>query len=90
MTWHRIARLRTSIRWRRETGAERSLSSPQPTLEIIRECYPYYAHGRSKKGEVVVYERTGRMQFGRLAEAGVTPSDMQVTNTFGDELVTLF
>lgn len=26
----------------------------------------------------MVYERTGRMQFGRLADAGVTPFDMQV------------
>ena len=47
-------------------------------MELIRACYPYYAHGRSKKGEVVVYERTGRMQFGKLAAAGVTPFDMQV------------
>lgn len=26
----------------------------------------------------MVYELTGRMQFGRLAQAGVTPFDMQV------------
>lgn len=65
-------------RWRADTGAERSLSTPQPTLEMIKACYPYFAHGRSKKGEVVVYERTGMMQFGKLAEAGVTPFDMQV------------
>lgn len=61
-----------------KTGADRSLSSPQRTLEVIRECYPYFAHGRSKKGEVVVYEQTGKMRFGRLAEAGVSPFDMQV------------
>lgn len=70
-------------RWRAETGADRSLSSPQPTLEIIRECYPYYAHGRSKKGEVVIYEQTGKMQFGRLSDAGVSPFDMQVGNQGG-------
>ena len=47
-------------------------------MEMIRMCYPYFAHGRSKKGELVVYERTGMMQFGKLAAAGVTPFDMQV------------
>ncbi|CAN0355879.1 unnamed protein product [Laminaria digitata] len=67
-----------TIKWRADTGAERSLSTPQPTMEMIRMCYPYFAHGRSKKGEVVVYERTGMMQFGKLAAAGVTPFDMQV------------
>lgn len=68
-------------RWRADTGAERSLSTPQPTIEMIKACYPYFAHGRSKKGEVVVYERTGRMEFGKLAAAGVTPFDMQVAPT---------
>lgn len=27
---------------------------------------------------MVVYEQTGKMQFGRLADAGVSPFDMQV------------
>ena len=30
---------------------------------------------------MVVYERTGRMEFGKLAAAGVTPFDMQVAPT---------
>ncbi|CAM9265735.1 unnamed protein product [Hapterophycus canaliculatus] len=76
-----------TIRWRAETGAEHSLSTPQPNLEIIRECYPYFAHGRSKKGEVVVYEQTGKMQFGRLADAGVTPFDMQMHYAFFNDFV---
>lgn len=69
-------------RWRADTGAERSLSTPQPTLDMIKQCYPYFVHGRSKKGEVVVYEQTGKMQFGRLADAGVSPFDMQVGVSF--------
>ncbi|CAM9141606.1 unnamed protein product, partial [Scytosiphon promiscuus] len=76
-----------TTKWRAETGAEHSLSTPQPTLEIIRECYPYFAHGRSKKGEVVVYEQTGKMQFGRLADAGVTPFDMQMHYAFFNDFV---
>ena len=66
------------VRWREETGAEESLSAPRPNIGIIRECYPCYAHGRSKEGELVVYELMGRMRFDRLARAGVTRFDMQV------------
>lgn len=67
-----------AVRWREETGADDSLSASQPNVGIIRECYPCYAHGRSKEGELVVYELAGRMRFDRLARAGVTPFDMQV------------
>ncbi|CAN0058308.1 unnamed protein product, partial [Ectocarpus sp. 13 AM-2016] len=76
-----------TIKWRADTGAERSLSTPQPTLEIIKQCYPYFVHGRSKKGEVVVYEQTGKMQFGRLADAGVSPFDMQMHYAFFNDFV---
>ncbi|CAM9822972.1 unnamed protein product, partial [Ectocarpus sp. 12 AP-2014] len=76
-----------TIKWRADTGAERSLSTPQPTLDIIKQCYPYFVHGRSKKGEVVVYEQTGKMQFGRLADAGVSPFDMQMHYAFFNDFV---
>lgn len=66
------------VRWREETGADEYLSAPRPNIKFIRECYPCYAHGRSKEGELVVYELAGRMRFDRLARAGVTPFDMQV------------
>ncbi|CAM9553888.1 unnamed protein product [Ectocarpus fasciculatus] len=79
--WHE------TIKWRADTGAERSLSTPQPTLDIIKQCYPYFVHGRSKKGEVVVYEQTGKMQFGRLADAGVSPFDMQMHYSFFNDFV---
>ncbi|CBJ32831.1 conserved unknown protein [Ectocarpus siliculosus] len=76
-----------TVKWRTDTGAERSLSTPQPTLDIIKQCYPYFVHGRSKKGEVVVYEQTGKMQFGRLADAGVSPFDMQMHYAFFNDFV---
>ncbi|CAB1118429.1 unnamed protein product [Ectocarpus sp. CCAP 1310/34] len=76
-----------TIKWRADTGAARSLSTPQPTLDIIKQCYPYFVHGRSKKGEVVVYEQTGKMQFGRLADAGVSPFDMQMHYAFFNDFV---
>lgn len=74
-------------RWRAETGADRSLSTPQPTFEVVKQCYPYFLHGRSRKGEVVVYEQTGKMQFGRLSEAGVSPFRMQVTMAMGTTMM---
>lgn len=73
-----VGAIRKNNRWRAETGANKSLSTPQPTLMAIKGCYPYFVHGRSKKGEVVVYEQTGKMKFGELAKLGVTPFDMQV------------
>lgn len=65
-------------RWREATGIYLALSTPQLMFDIIKQCYPHFAHGLSKNGEVVFYECVGRMQFERLVAARVSPFDIQV------------
>ncbi|CAM9605189.1 unnamed protein product, partial [Discosporangium mesarthrocarpum] len=75
------------VRWQSSVGTGYSLSSPQPYFSVIRECYPHFLHGRSKAGEVVVYECSGRMKFGRLASMGITPEGIQAHYSFLYEFV---
>jgi hypothetical protein len=53
------------------------LRERQPHFSVIKACYPHFLHGRDRGGGVVCYENPGRMEFGRLAAAGVAPTALQ-------------
>lgn len=65
------AKWEASLAWRAREGVDGVLGRPHPHFAAIKEHYPHCVHGRSKRGEIVVYEFPGRMDLGRLKAMGV-------------------
>lgn len=65
------AKWEASLAWRAREGVDAVLARPQPHFGPIKEFYPHYIHGRSKRGEMVMYEFPGRMDLGRLKAMGI-------------------
>lgn len=62
-----------TFNWRRENSAERSLREPQPMYNAIKNTlYPHYLHGRTLKGELVMWELLGCLDTAPLRSGQVT------------------
>jgi hypothetical protein len=48
-----------TLEWRKRMKVQAILSEPQPHFHAIKQYYPHFLHGRSHRGELVVYEFPG-------------------------------
>ena len=65
-------RWRLSRAWRRREHVDDVLREPQPFFDVIKDAYPHWLGGRSRKGELVYWECVGRVDAEKLRKAGVT------------------
>jgi len=73
--------------WRAANDVANVLKEPQPHFCAIKRCYPHVLHGRTRKGELVCYEKPGCMNVKGLIEADVGPKEMGRHYTFMNELL---
>lgn len=64
-------RWRLSRAWRRRERVDDVLREPQPFFDVIKDAYPHWLGGRSRKGELVYWERVGCVDAEKLRKAGV-------------------
>ncbi len=76
------AKWAATLAWRAREGVDGVLGRAQPHFAAIKEHYPHYIHGRSKRGEIVVYEFPGRMDLARLRAVGVGAAEIGRHYTF--------
>jgi len=65
-------RWRQSRAWRRRERVDLVLKEEQPFYDAIKEAYPHWLGGRSRRGELVYWERVGYVDADKLRKAGVT------------------
>lgn len=61
---------------RKELGLDGVLEAAYPQYAQIAEQYPVALHARSKKGEVLLVQRPGKLDVGKLKAAGVERQDV--------------
>lgn len=58
-----------TLQWRLDTNVDSILHEVQlPTAALIKQFYPHYFHGHSKKGHPVYYELLGKVNVQKLKE----------------------
>lgn len=61
---------------RKDLGLDGVLDAAYPQYAQIAEQYPVALHGRSKNGEVLLVQRPGKLDVGKLKAAGVERRDV--------------
>lgn len=65
-------RYAASMSWRRNFGVDDILDESQPYFSIIKDAYPHWLGGRTRKNELVYWERVGFVDVDKLRDSGVT------------------
>jgi len=76
-----------TLDWRREQRVDEVLQEPQPHFYTIKRCYPHVFHGRTRKGELVCYEKPGCLNIKGLIEADVGPKELGRHYMFINEIL---
>lgn len=61
-----------TLKWREEFGTDAILEEAFPELALIKECYPHFIHRRAKDGNLLYFERLGKINIAKLREKGVS------------------
>ena len=64
-------RFEATTQWRRDAGIERLLAEPGADLRRVKAVFPHWLHGRSRRGNVVRFERLGAVSPEALRGAGL-------------------
>jgi CRAL/TRIO domain len=62
--------------WRRENQVWRIHCMPNTWFHDIKQAYPHFIHGVSKKGFPIIYEQPGKMNLKQLFRGGCNVDDM--------------
>lgn len=61
-----------TLEWRREHDADATLREPQPCYHAIKNrLYPHHLHGKTKRGEVIMWELLGKLDTSVLRNGEV-------------------
>lgn len=74
-----------SIAWRRKLRVDDILHERQPYFHLIKDAYPHWLGGRSRKNELVYWERPGYVDLEKLRNSGVTLEAMIRHYIFANE-----
>lgn len=74
--YHAQIMWKATQQWRRDNQVWKIHTLPNPWYRRIKEAYPHFIHGFTKEGDVVVYEKPGKMKLKELFREGCTIVDM--------------
>lgn len=61
-----------SLQWRRRSRVDDVLTEPQPFFDAIKDAYPHWLGGRTRRNELVYWERVGHVDVDKLKNSGCT------------------
>jgi hypothetical protein len=63
-------------RWRKDSNVWRIHTAPHPWFPRIKEAFPHFLHGHSKRGNPISYEKPGQMKLKELFREGCSVDDV--------------
>ncbi len=70
------AKYQDHLAWRAREGVDTIHDRPHPHFAACKEHYPHWVHGRSRKGEIVIYEFPGQLAIHKLKAMGIRQKDI--------------
>ena len=70
------ARWCKTVKWRRAKAVDTALTEPQKHFADMKRMYPHFLHGRTREGEVVMYELLGCIDLEPLKAGNVAIEDV--------------
>lgn len=70
------AKYRDHLAWRAREGVDTIHERPHPNFTACKKHYPHWVHGRSRTGEIVIYEFPGQLAIHKLKAMGIGQKDI--------------